>query len=248
MKVILQQDVNNLGEEGDVIAVANGYGRNYLLPQKLAVMHNASNLALLAARRKGIEKRKDQKRQDALSLKQRLENEELVINMNAGANGKLFGSVTSATIMEALEKVGLTIEKKRIEVPENTIKTTGNFTVRIRLYGNEDADLTVSVRSEAKTAEVAAEAQKAQATKAEVKAEAPEPVAAPVSAEVAQAASEELTQEAPTEAVVEASITEELVDTADAEAGLVTESESDSADSAEAAEATETADELEEKE
>jgi len=188
MKVILQQDVNNLGEEGDVVAVADGYGRNYLLPRKLAVMHSTSNLALLAARRKGIEKRKEQKRQDALSLKQRLENEELVINMNAGANGKLFGSVTSATIMEALEKVGLSIEKKRIEVPENTIKTTGNFTVRVRLYGNEDADLTVSVRSESKAGEVTGEAKKAPSPTSSEAESAAAPVAAAAPAEPSAAA------------------------------------------------------------
>lgn len=179
MKVILQQDVNNLGEEGDVIAVANGYGRNYLLPQKLAVMHNASNLALLEARRKGIENRKEQKRQDALSLKQRLENEELVIKMNAGENGKLFGSVTAATVVEALEKLGLTIEKKRIEIPENTIKTTGNFGVRVRLYGNEEAELTVSVRSDRKGAPAEADAEAADKGPEPVR-PATEPAATPV--------------------------------------------------------------------
>lgn len=225
MKVILQQDVNNLGEEGDVIAVADGYGRNYLLPQKLAVMHNASNLALLAARRKGIEKRKEQKRQDALSLKQRLESEELVINMNAGANGKLFGSVTSATIMEALEKVGITIEKKRIEVPENTIKTTGNFTVRVRLYGNEDADVTVSVRSENKTGEAAADTKNAQPVKVE-------------STEAAAAASDEVAADATPEAAVEESSTEETSSSIESESISETGSE----------DAAEASNELEEKE
>lgn len=225
MKVILQQDVNNLGEEGDVIAVADGYGRNYLLPQKLAVMHNASNLALLAARRKGIEKRKEQKRQDALSLKQRLESEELVINMNAGANGKLFGSVTSATIMEALEKVGITIEKKRIEVPENTIKTTGNFTVRVRLYGNEDADVTVSVRSENKTGEAAADTKNAQPAKVE-------------STEAAAAASDEVAADATPEAAVEESSTEETSSSIESESISETGSE----------DAAEASNELEEKE
>ncbi len=231
MKVILQQDVNNLGEEGDVIAVADGYGRNFLLPRKLAVMHNASNLALLEARRKGIEKRKEQKRQDALSLKQRLESEELVITMNAGANGKLFGSVTSATIMEALEKVGLTIEKKRIEVPENTIKTTGNFTVRIRLYGNEDADLTVSVRPDSKSPAVGGETQAAQPSKARE----PEPAVAPVADEIDTEASGEVETEAEPEVETEAE--------ADVETEAVAETEALAEESADASD-----EELEEKE
>jgi len=148
MKIILNQDVPNLGEEGDVCEVAEGYGRNFLLPKKLAVPYNKSTVAVFKSRKNAIEKRKEEKRQQALSLKERLEDEEIVLTMPAGESGKLFGSVTNATIMEELEKKGVSVEKKRIEVPEHTIKQIGDYSVRVKLYDNESAEIKVSVQKE----------------------------------------------------------------------------------------------------
>ncbi len=95
MKVILNQDVVGLGEEGDIKEVASGYARNYLLPRKLAVLHSKENLANLERRRTAIETRKQEKRVEAQSLKERLEAEEVRIVAPAGENGKLFGSVNN---------------------------------------------------------------------------------------------------------------------------------------------------------
>jgi len=153
MKVILNQDVPNLGEEGEVREVTNGYGRNYLIPKKLAVPYNKSSVAVFESRKSAIEKRKEEKRKQALGLKERLESEEIIMQMPAGESGKLFGSVTNATIMEELEKRGVSIEKKRIEVPEHTIKQTGNYTIKVRLYDNESAEVKVSVQNEDKEKE-----------------------------------------------------------------------------------------------
>src|SRR4030042_1767753 len=102
MKIILNQDVVGLGEEGDIREVANGYARNYLLPRKLAVQHNRQNLAQFTSHKSAIEGRKEEKRKEAMGLKERLEAEELQFSMPAGESGKLFGSVTNALIGAAL--------------------------------------------------------------------------------------------------------------------------------------------------
>lgn len=145
MKIILSNDVLNLGEEGDVREVANGFARNYLLPKKLAVPYNRENLRVLESKRTAIESRKEEKRNTALGLKERLEAEQIKFAMTAGDNGKLFGSVTSSLIGEELDKLGFDIDRRRIEVPEGHIRFTGDYTVRIKLYGQEEAKIKLLV-------------------------------------------------------------------------------------------------------
>ena len=147
MKIILNQDVVGLGEEGDIREVADGYARNYLLPRKLAVAHSRQTLAQFSSRKSAIEGRKEEKHKEAMGLKERLEAEELKFSMPAGESGKLFGSVTSTLIGAELEKRGYSIEKKRIEVPEHHIRQTGTCTVKVKLYGNEEAALKVVVEA-----------------------------------------------------------------------------------------------------
>jgi large subunit ribosomal protein L9 len=147
MKIILNQDVVGLGEEGDIREVAEGYARNYLIPRKLAVRHNKQNLAQFTNRKSAIEGRKEEKRKEAMGLKERLEAEELRFTMPAGESGKLFGSVNNALIGAELEKRGYTLERKRIEVPEHHIRQTGTFAVKVKLYGNEEASLKVVVEA-----------------------------------------------------------------------------------------------------
>ena len=153
MKVILNADVVGLGEEGDIKEVASGYARNYLLPLKLAVLHTRENLAALQHRMIAIEKRRDGKRQEALGLKERLEAEEISFAMPAGENGKLFGSVSSAMVATELEKRGFQIEKKRIEIPEHTLRTIGTFKVKVKLYDKEEATVKVAVEAVAQGAQ-----------------------------------------------------------------------------------------------
>lgn len=145
MKIILNQDISSLGEEGDVKVVADGYARNFLIPKKLAVPFNKANLNMFEQKKMAIEKRKDTKRKDAMGIKERLAKEVLTISMPAGEKGKLFGAVTAATIVEELSKIGLTVEKKKVEIDGNSIKVTGNSTVKIKLYGGETAELKVNV-------------------------------------------------------------------------------------------------------
>jgi large subunit ribosomal protein L9 len=147
MKVILNQDVAGLGEEGDIKEVANGYARNYLLPKNFALPYNKHNLSQLETRRNAIEQRKEEKRREAMSIKERLESEELVFTMPAGESGKLFGSVNNAMVVQELEKRGHSIEKKRVEVPEHNIRMVGSYTVKIKLYGTEEAHINVLVEA-----------------------------------------------------------------------------------------------------
>ncbi len=145
MKVILNQDVINLGEEGDIRDVAAGYARNYLVPKKLAYPYNSSTLIMLGSRREAIENRKGEKRTAALGLKEQLEELKVQFTMSAGENGRLFGSVTSALIADELEKLGHSIERRRIEIPDNHIRQVGEHSVRVKLYGQEVARIQVVV-------------------------------------------------------------------------------------------------------
>jgi large subunit ribosomal protein L9 len=145
MKVILNTDIPNLGEEGDIKEVKNGYARNYLLPQKFVLPFSKQNLVVLEHKKASIEKRKEAKRQDAQSLIDKIEADEIVFKMPAGTGGKLFGSVTNSLVAEALEKKGYSIDRKRIEIPEHTIKQLGDYKIKIKLYERKEAILKVKV-------------------------------------------------------------------------------------------------------
>lgn len=177
MKIILSKDVLNLGEEGDIKVVADGYARNYLIPNKFAVLCNKANLTVLQQRTRTIEKLKEEKRKAAFSLREKIEAEELIIKMPVGEKGKLFGSVNNATIVEELTKKGISVERKRVEVPGHNVKVIGNYTVEIKLYGNESAKLKLVVSPIEET--------KVQATE-EVKVEAPVTAAAETEADSAE--------------------------------------------------------------
>ena len=149
MKVILNQDVNHLGEEGDVKDVANGYARNYLFPRNYAVPCNDMTLAYFESKKAEIEARKEAKRTDAASLKERLEAAVITLVMPAGNNGKLYGAVTSQTISDELGKLGFSIERKKIEIPGLTLKNTGKYHVSVHLYESTAATVQIVVNSQA---------------------------------------------------------------------------------------------------
>jgi len=166
MKVILNVDVKSLGEEGDVKNVANGYARNYLLPRNLAVPYNEATVMIFEARKAEIEARKEQKRKDSASLKEKLESAAVELVMPAASNGKLYGAVTANVVAEALAKLGFEIERKRIDIAGSTIKTVGNYKASIKLYEAQVAEITVAVKaqtSDGKTLEAAAPAPEANA-------------------------------------------------------------------------------------
>jgi len=145
MKVILNQDVPNLGEIGDVKVVAPGYARNFLLPRNLAAVYNARSVQLFEQRKNEILAIKEEKRKASASLKERIESLELSVTMPAGANGKLYGAVTNATVADELLKKSLEIDRKKIEVPGRSIKSTGTYKIDIHLYEKEEAVLKLIV-------------------------------------------------------------------------------------------------------
>ncbi|GHU25249.1 50S ribosomal protein L9 [Spirochaetia bacterium] len=153
VKVILNKDHAPLGEEGDVREVARGYARNFLFPRKIAYPYQAGIVSLFEARRGEIEQRKAEKRRNALGLKEQLETLNLVITVPAGANGKLYGAVTTQTIMDELAKQGFPVERKRIEMAGNNIKNVGKYQVTVKLYENSSATVNVGVQAQAIKAE-----------------------------------------------------------------------------------------------
>lgn len=203
MKIILNQDVVNLGEEGDVVVVKDGYARNYLLPTEAAVLYNKTNAAIFASRAAQIEKRKAEKRAQSASMKEKLDATVLNLVVPAGESGKLFGSVTSTMVQEALSKLGLEVERKRIEVATHAIKMVGTYSVIVHLYENEFSTVKLVVESEEMVRERKAAEAKAEA-EAKAKAE----------AEAAAAAAAEA--EAETEAPAEESAVEETASSEDA--------------------------------
>ena len=180
MKVILYTDVKHLGEMGDVKNVATGYARNFLFPHMYAVPYNDQTVAYFDSRKEEIEARKEQKRKDAASLKDKLEAITVELKMPAAANGKLFGSVSALTVSEYLAKNGYDIERKRIEIPGVTIKSVGNYHCTIHLYEASVAEVKISV-----TAQEDASAKKDASKKAEK----------PAKEEIAEAVSSEASEE-----------------------------------------------------
>lgn len=172
MKIILNQDVVNLGEEGDVVVVKDGYARNYLLPTGMAVMFSKTNQAIFASRTAAIQKRKIEKRSASSTMREQLGKVVLTMIVSAGESGKLFGSVTSSMVQDALAKLGIEVERKKIEVPTHAIKMVGTYSVRIRLYEDESAEVKLVVESEAmvKARQVAESKAAAEAAKAAAKA------------------------------------------------------------------------------
>ncbi|MGN0830061.1 MAG: 50S ribosomal protein L9 [Candidatus Ornithospirochaeta sp.] len=196
MKIILNNDVVHLGEEGDVVTVKDGYARNYLLPTGAAVIYNKANAAMFQQKAEQIAKRKAEKRAASASLKERLDNVTISLVVTAGESGKLFGSVTSQMVQEALLKEGFEIEKKKLDVPTHAIKMTGTYHIVAHLYENDKATITLNVLSEA---EVKAAAKKA-AEEAKAKAEAEAKAKAEEEAKAAAAEAENAeTTEAPVE-------------------------------------------------
>ena len=176
MKIILNNDVVHLGEEGDVVTVKDGYARNYLLPTGAAVIYNKANAAMFKQRAEQIAKRKAENRAASASLKERLDNVTISLVVTAGESGKLFGSVTSQMVQEALLKEGFEIEKKKLDVPTHAIKMTGTYHIVAHLYENDKANITLNVLSEAEVKaaakKAAEEAKKAAEAEAKAKAEA----------------------------------------------------------------------------
>jgi len=134
MKVILRKDAQKLGKTGDVVTVKNGYARNYLIPRGMVYEANQGNLRQLEEEKKQQSKRSDKEHKVSEALAAQLEKVSITIKMKVGEEDKLFGSVTSQMIAEALIEKGITIDKRQIEL-EDALKTLGIFDVPVKLAG-----------------------------------------------------------------------------------------------------------------
>ena len=147
MKIILTQDMHELGLEGDILDVAKGYARNYLLPKGLALEATAQNLKYLESRRKKIEAKRLRAKEEAEQLKEKMEGIALSFRQKAGEEGKLYGSVTAMDIASELEKEGIVIDRRKIAL-DRPIKTVGEFEVPLKIYPEVMATLKVKVEAE----------------------------------------------------------------------------------------------------
>ncbi|MCK4259401.1 MAG: 50S ribosomal protein L9 [Halanaerobiales bacterium] len=144
MKVILLKNVKNVGKEGQVLNVTDGYGRNYLIPRGLAKEATEGSLADLKHIQKITEKKKEKELKEAQKLKKQLEETVLEIKVKAGSGGRLFGSVTNSDIAGVLKKKGYKVDKRKIQLKEN-IKELGEHTVIIKLHSDVIASIEVKV-------------------------------------------------------------------------------------------------------
>lgn len=134
MKVILTQDIKGVGKKDEVINANDGYARNFLLPRKLAVEANAQNMSELQGRKDSANFKKDQEKQNALDIQEKLSKIRLRIKVKAGENGKIFGSITSKEIATELKnQQNIEIDKKKILL-KDSIKEIGVFNIEIKLY------------------------------------------------------------------------------------------------------------------
>lgn len=148
MKVIFLQDVKGSGKKGEVKNVADGYARNFLIGKGLAVEATAKNMNLLDGQKASEQHKKDIEKQNAEDIKAAIDGKKIVAPAKAGSNGKLFGSVTTGTIAELIEKqFGRKIEKKKISL-KSDIKNFGTYEADIKLYNGVSAKVTIEVVEE----------------------------------------------------------------------------------------------------
>ncbi len=162
MEVILKEDVEKLGSRGDVVKVAEGYGRNYLLPRRLAIEATAANRAVIEQMKASAVRRLAREKGDAEALAKQFAGVELSFTRRTGEHDQLFGSVTSADIARELEGKGLTIDRRKIQLNE-PLKTLGEHHVPIKLHKEVSVPVTVRIAKEGGAEEAAAPAAEASA-------------------------------------------------------------------------------------
>ena len=147
MEVILKEDVSKLGHRGDVVKVADGYGRNYLLPGKLAIEATAANRVVIEQMKASAVRKTAKERAEAEQEATRLSTVELTFERKVGENEQLFGSVTSGDIAHALEQQGYTVDRRKIAL-EDPLKTIGEYHVPVKLFREVTAHVKVTVQGD----------------------------------------------------------------------------------------------------
>lgn len=147
MEVILKEDIETLGHRGDTVKVADGYGRNYLLPKKLALEATAANKAVIEQMKAAAVRRSAKEKEEAAALVSQLDAVSLIFERKVGEHDHLFGSVTSSDIAKQLEEKGFQIDRRKIHLDE-PLKQTGEFHVPVKLHREVTAHVKVTVKGE----------------------------------------------------------------------------------------------------
>ena len=147
MEIILRETIDNIGRAGEVVKVADGYARNYLLPRKLAYPATNGNLKVIEFERNSLLRKESKQKEDAERLMQLLNNVEIVIRRKVGEQDALYGSVTNSDVADELEKKGFQIEKRKIHM-EDHIKSLGEFSIPVRLFKDVTAHVKLKVEAE----------------------------------------------------------------------------------------------------
>jgi len=148
MEIILKQDLKGLGFKNDIVKVKNGYGRNFLIPQRIAVLATESNKKMQAEEIKQSSFKEQKLRKAATELTAKLADVTVKVGAKAGESGKIFGSVTNIQLAEALKKAGYDVERKNIEMNEDAIKALGTYTAKVRLFKEITATINFEVIAE----------------------------------------------------------------------------------------------------
>lgn len=148
MEVILKQDLKGLGYKNDIVKVKNGYGRNFLIPQRIAVLATDSNKKMQAEEIKQSSFKEQKLRNEATALVAKFADVTVKVGAKAGESGKIFGSVTNIQLAEALKKAGYDVERKNIEMNEESIKALGTYTAKVRLFKEVSATINFEVIAE----------------------------------------------------------------------------------------------------
>ena len=148
MQIILLEKITNVGNLGDVVKVKDGFARNFLIPQGKAKRATPENLKAIEARRAELEKAANEKLNGAQQIAESLEGKSVKVTQKAGVDGRLFGSVTNADVVEALKGQGFKVEKSMVRLPNGPLKQVGDHPVTVALHSDVTAHVTVSVVGE----------------------------------------------------------------------------------------------------
>jgi large subunit ribosomal protein L9 len=145
MQVILLEKVSNLGDLGDQVTVKAGYGRNFLVPLKKAVVASADNVATFEARRAELQEVADQKKATAVARGEKISGLNITLSTKAGEEGKLFGSITVRDVAEAVKAAGVELEKSEVRLPDGPLRELGEYEVDIHLHTEVNVKLKLTL-------------------------------------------------------------------------------------------------------
>ncbi len=148
MEIILLQDVQNLGSKDDMVTVKDGYGRNFLIPGKKAIVATSSAKKVLAENTRQRAHKEAKLKDEALAIAEKLQNKQVVIATKTSSSGKIFGSVNTIQLAEAINKKGFEIDRKQIKIAEDSIKEIGKYTAKIKLHKEVVVDFDFEVITE----------------------------------------------------------------------------------------------------